>query len=98
MAYRTCKEEGSGQGTMTPGAVISGWFSWWIFVARVYTDVEDTWYLSTFMLRKAIRNLRFDPPKPGDPQPTSELIALLYHALPLQSPSLRCCGILVAAQ
>ena len=47
-------------------------------------------YLSIYVLRRARRDLYFDPPKLGDRPPTSELIAPLYHSLLLlQSPSLR---------
>ena len=62
-------------------------------VARVYTDVAGTRYLSIYLLRKARRNLHFDPPKLDDPPPKSELMAPLYHSLLLQSPSLRSCGL-----
>ena len=53
------------------------WLVPWIVVARAYTGgTEDTRYLSINILRKARKNLRFDPPKLGDPPPTSDLIAL----------------------
>ena len=59
-------------------------------VARIYTGVADTRYLSIYLLRRARRNLHFDPPKLGDRPPTVEFIAPLYYSLlPLQSPSLR---------
>ena len=59
-------------------------------VARVYTGVADTRYLLIYLLRRARRNLHFDPPKLGDRSPTGELVAPLYHSLLLlQSPSLR---------
>ena len=59
----------------------------------LYTGVKDTQYVSIYMLRKARRNLHFDPPKLDDPPPKSELMAPLYHSLLLQSPSLRSCGL-----
>ena len=52
-----------------------------VVVAMVYTGVADTRYLSIYLLRRAKRNLPFDPPKLGDRPPTSELIAPLYHPL-----------------
>ena len=59
-------------------------------VARVYAGVADTRSLSICLLRRARRNLHFDPPKLGGRPPTGELIAPLYHSLILlQSPSLR---------
>ena len=57
---------------MTPGAVGGG-------VARVHTGVADTRYLSIYLLRRARKNLYFDPP--ADRPPTGELIAPLYHSL-----------------
>ena len=59
-------------------------------VARVYTGVVDTRYLSIELLRRARRNLHFDPPKLGDRPPTGEFTAPLHHTLLLllQSPSL----------
>ena len=50
-------------------------------VARVYSGVADTRCLSIYLLRRAIRNLHFDPRKLGDRPPTGELIAPLYHSL-----------------
>ena len=44
----------------------------------LYTGVKDTQYVSIYMLRKARRNLHFDPPKLDDPPPKSELMAPLY--------------------
>ena len=57
----------------------------------IHTGVADRWYLFMYLLRRAIRNLRFDPPTLGDRPPTGELIAPLYHSLLLllQPPSLR---------
>ena len=45
-----------------------------MLVARVYTSVADTRYLSIYLLRRARRNLHFDAPKLGDRPPTGELI------------------------
>ena len=59
-------------------------------VARVYTGVADTRYLSIKLLRRATKNLHFDPTNLGDRPPTGEFIAPLHHTLLLllQSPSL----------
>ena len=76
----------AGEVSLTPGAVISGWFPRSIFVATVYTGgVQDVRYLSVF----------FYPRKLGDPPlTTSELIAPLYLTLLLQSPSLLPCSMI----
>ena len=87
----------AGEVSLTPGAVISCWFPNDFRCKGILTGVEDARYLSTwYMLRKARRNLHFDPPKLGDPPPTSEPIAPFYHSLLLQSPSLRSCSLKVA--
>ena len=67
-----------------------------VVVARVYTGVAYTRYLSVYLLRRTTRNLRFDPPKLGNRPNTGELIASWYHSLLLQSPSPRSCGLQVA--
>ena len=52
--------------------------------------MADTRYLSIYLLRRATRNLHFDPPKLGNRLPKGELIPPLNHTLLLlQSPSLR---------
>ena len=50
-------------------------------VARAYTGVADTRCRSIYQLRRARRNLHFDPPKHGDGRPTGELIDPLYDSL-----------------
>ena len=52
--------------------------------------MADTRYLSIYLLRRATRNLHFDPTNLGDRPPTGEFIAPLHHTLLLllQSPSL----------
>ena len=87
VAYKTCAEADSRRGVNDTRCrhliMISGWFPSWIVVAR-------TWYLSIYMLMKARTNVYFDPPKLGDPPPTSELFAPLFHSLlMLQSLSLQ---------
>ena len=73
---------GSRRGSMAPGFVS--------VVGTVYTSVADTRYLSIYLLRRARRNVHFDPPNLGDRPSTGELIAPLYHSLLLlRSPSLR---------
>ena len=59
---------------MAPGTVT-------VVVARIYTGVADTRYQCIYLLKRARRNLQFDPPKIGDGPPTGELIAPLYHSL-----------------
>ena len=90
-------EQLAGEVSLTPGAVISGWFlEGFSLLGYTQTGVEDDRYLSIYVLRKARTNLFFfHLPKLGDPPRTSELIAPLYHPLPLRSPSLqvRSCGL-----
>ena len=59
-------------------------------VRRIHTGVADTRHLSIYLLKRARRNLHFDPPQLGHRPPTGELITPLYHSLLLlRSPSLR---------
>ena len=37
-----------------------------VAVAKVYTGVADTWYISVCLLRRARRKLHFDPFRLGD--------------------------------
>ena len=55
VAYRACTEETgiiAGEVSMEPGSVSGG-------CKRVYTGVADTRYLSTYLMRRARRNIHF---------------------------------------
>ena len=62
----------AGDVSMTPGAVMSGCCPRWIVFARVYTGVQDTWCVSMYKPRKAVKDTHFDALKLGDPPPTCE--------------------------
>ena len=69
--------------SMAPGSASGG-------CKGIHRCVADTRYLSIYLLRRARRNVHFDPPNLGDRPSTGELIAPLYHSLLLlRSPSLR---------
>ena len=70
---------------MAPGSASGG-------CKGIHRCVADTRYLSIYLLRRASRNLHFDPPKLGDRPPTSELIRSSFapsSLLLLKSSSLR---------
>ena len=54
---------------MAPGSVSGGY---------TLSGIADTRYLSIYRLRRARRNLHFDPPKLGHHPPAGELVSPLY--------------------
>ena len=60
VAYGTCTETCSRRDEMAPGTDGS------VAVAKVYTGVADTWYISVYLLRRARRKLHFDTSRLGN--------------------------------
>ena len=71
--------------------------------ARVYTGVAETRYLSVCLLRRARRNVHFDPRKLGDRPPTygrahGSLVPLTSTAPVAVTTYVRSCGLKVAGR